>query len=97
MKKATNWAVKVLEQWRVQRNKTTNDNDKLCPSNILECPKLCDLNYCLSRFVVEARREHGHPYLATMISNLLSGLYCHCREYDATCPNFMRAVLFLSL
>ena len=56
--------MKLLAQWRVQRNETTNDNSKLCPLNILECPKLCDLNYWLLRFVVEARREHGDPYPA---------------------------------
>ena len=70
----------------------TNDDAKLCPSNILECPKLCYLNYWFSRFVVEARREHGDPYPATTLSNLLLRLYRHCREYDAACLNFMRAV-----
>ena len=60
-KKTTNWAVKVFEQWRVQRNEATNDNGKLCPSNILECPKVRDLNYWLSRFVIEARSENGDP------------------------------------
>ena len=77
----------------MQRNKTTNDDGKLCPSNILEYPKLCDLNYWISCFVVEARREHGDPYPATTLSNLLSRLHRHCREYDAACPNFMRAFL----
>ena len=52
--KTTNWAVKMFEQWRVQTNEATNDDSKLCPSNILKCPKVCDLNYWLSRFVIEA-------------------------------------------
>ena len=88
-KKATSWAVKVFEQWRLQRNEMTNDDGKLCPSNLLECPKLTELNYWLSRFVVEARRENGDAYPARTLSNLLAGLYRHCREYDAACPNFM--------
>ena len=88
-KKCTNWAVKVFEQWRVQRNATTDDDGKLCPSNVLDCPKASELNYWLSRFVVEARREDGNPYPARTLSNLVAGLYRHCRESDAACPNFM--------
>ena len=88
-KNSTNWVVKVFEQWRAQRNATTNNNGKLYPSNVLDCPKACELNYWLSQFVVEARREDGNPYPARTLSNLLAGLYRHCRESDATCPNFM--------
>ena len=47
MKKATNWAVKVFKQWRVQRNEVADDA-KLCPSNLLECPKASELNYWLA-------------------------------------------------
>ena len=53
-KKCMNWAVKVFEHWRVQRNAKTNGNGKLYPSNVLDCPKACELNYWLSRFVAEA-------------------------------------------
>lgn len=87
--KATNWAVRVFEEWRVERNKATSDDGKKCPSNLLECPLQTLLNYWLSRFVVEVRREDGQQYPPTTISNLLAGLYRECRKYDRNCPNFM--------
>ena len=61
----------------------------MCRSNLLQCPVQVSLNYWLSRFVVEARREDGQPYPPTSISNLLAGLYRECRKYDPNCPNFM--------
>ena len=87
--KATNWAVKVIDQWQMQRKELTNPDGKLYPSNLLDNPKLSELNYWLSRFVVEARRENGDPYPARTLSNLLAGLYRHCQECDAACPKFM--------
>ena len=66
-----------------------NANGKLCPSNLLECPKLSELNYWLSQFVVEACQENGDPYPARTLSNLLAGLYHHCQECDAVCPSLM--------
>ena len=50
-KKSMNWSVKVFKQWGVQRN-----------ANGVDCPKACELNYWLSRSVVDARREHGELY-----------------------------------
>ena len=80
---------RVFEQWRVERNRATSDDGEMCPSNLLQCPVQVSLNYWLSRFVVEARREDGQPYPPTSISNLLAGLYRECRKYDPNCPNFM--------
>ena len=31
----------------------------------------------------------GKEHPTTSISNLLAGLYRHCGEHDANCPNFM--------
>ena len=53
--KATNWAVRVLEQWRVERNRAASDNGEMCPSNLLQCPVQVSLNHWLLWFVVEAR------------------------------------------
>ena len=72
--KATNWAVRVFEQWRVERNRATSDDGEMCPSNLLQYPVQVSLNYWLSRFVVDARREDGQPYPPTSVSN---------------CPNYM--------
>ena len=70
--KAVNWAVRVLKQWRVERNKARSDNGEMCPSNLLQCPVQVSLNYCLLWFVLEACRENGQPHLPTSVSNLLA-------------------------
>ena len=87
--KATNWAVRVFEQWRVERNRATSDDGEMCPSNLLQYPVQVSLNYWLLRFVVDARREDGQPYPPTSVSNFLAGLYRECRKYDPNCPNYM--------
>ena len=60
-KKLQTWAVRLFEQWRVERNRATSDDGEMCRSNLLQCPVQVSLNYWLSRFVVEARdrREDG--------------------------------------
>ena len=50
-----NWTWKVFKQWQMQRNETTNDDSTLCPLNLLECPKVCEINCWLSQFGVETR------------------------------------------
>ena len=79
----------MFEEWRAERNRVASGDDRLCPANLFECPAASDLNYWLSRFIVEVRRTDGKPHPASSISNLLAGLYRHCREYNADCPNFM--------
>ena len=56
-------------------------------SNLLQCSVQVLLNYWLSRFVVETRREDGQPYPPTSIKfNLLTGLYYECQKYDPNSP-----------
>ena len=43
--KATNWVVRVFEQWRVERNRETSDDGEMCPSNLLQCPVQVSLNH----------------------------------------------------
>ena len=86
--KATGWAKHVFDEWREQRNAAT-DEEK-CPVELLDDPiKIDEINYWLSRFVVEVRCFDGNPYPATFIVNLLSGLYRSARTTSADCPNFM--------
>ncbi len=86
--KSTSWAVRVFEEWRAQRNKATSDSGEQCPAS-LQRPIGALLNYWLSRFVTEARREDGQPYPPSTISGLLAGLYRNCKQYDRNCLNFM--------
>ena len=84
--KATGWAVRVFNEWRAARNMFL---DGKFPLNLLEDASASNLNYWLSRFIVEARREDGCPYPATSLNNILSGLYRYCKVRVFNCANFM--------
>ena len=84
--KATKWALKVFKQWREPRNAA---NVEQCPDNLLLEPCMEQLNYCLSRFVVEARREDGMPYPPLSTSNILAEIYHHAKTIMHDFPNFM--------
>ena len=87
--KSTSWALRVFRSWRKQRNKRVAER---CPENLLEQPVVDRLNYCLSRFVVDVRREDGKSYLPASINNILAGLYRYSKSSVPTgvvCPNFM--------
>ena len=86
--KATDWAVRVFQDWRTARNKSVGAAEQ-CPETLLEKPIAEPLNYWLSRFVVEVRREDGNPYPPSSISNNLAGLYRYTKALVRTCPNFM--------
>ena len=84
--KATMWAIKVFDQWRESRNAASEEQ---CPDNLLVKPNVQQLNYWLSRFVVEGCREDGKPYPSSSISNILAGLYRHSKVTVPDFPNFM--------
>ena len=87
--KATTWALKVFKAWRDHRGEET---DGKCPKDLLESPNVDTLNFWLSRFVVEARREDGNPYPPASINNILAGLYRYTMSLapsSMSVPNFM--------
>ena len=63
--KCTSLAVKFFSEWSAQRN-TSFSGDK-CPEDLLERPNVQRLNYWLSRFVIEVRKQNGLPYLPKSI------------------------------
>ena len=86
--KSTSWGLRVFRAWRDHRNKSVAEQ---CPADLLEVPTVEHLNYWLSHFVVEARREDGQPYPPGSINNILSGLYRYsksCAPTGVECPNF---------
>ena len=87
-RKLTNWALIVFEQWREERNADVVEEERI-PFDLLECPQTEALNFWLSQFALEARRQDGKPYPGSTLLNLLSSLYCHSKSHDADCPNFM--------
>ena len=57
-KKATGWAIGVFNSWWAERNQRSEEK---CPAQLLEKPTVKELNYWLSRFVVEVRRGDQQP------------------------------------
>ena len=90
-KKVTEWALRLFREWRDNRNLVTYTQDQ-CPSTLLEEPRSDLLNYWLSRFVVEIRREDRQAYPPSSLNNILAGLYRYCRSccpVGSCCRNFM--------
>ena len=84
--RSTNWAVRVFEIWRKERNKKS---DEPCPEDLFDQPSTSSHNKWLSAFVVEVCRENSERYPTTTITNILSGLWRYARSWCRDCPNFM--------
>ena len=85
-KKCTDWAIRVFNEWRKQRNASQSDK---CPSNLLESPSAELLNHWLSRFATEARRADGDRYPSSTLYQLLVGLLRYACLHSKECPNFL--------
>ena len=82
--KNTTWALRVFTE-------CDNERDGLeCPKELLEKPSADQLNYWLSRFVVEVRRVDGSPYPSSTVYQLLLGTVnlWYMRSKCRDCPNF---------
>ena len=55
-KKNTTWAYKVFSDWPTEIN---NNAEEQCPEDLLNNPNVFKLNYWLTRFVAEVRRQDG--------------------------------------
>ena len=69
----TNWSLNVWEQWAQERNA------KLLPGEIPFSTNFCDLSmiemdFWLSRFILEVRKLDGKPYPPNTIYQLICGL-----------------------
>ncbi|XP_061188736.1 zinc finger MYM-type protein 3-like [Saccostrea echinata] len=74
-RKNTNWSVTTFNDWRSARNLTTGDQIPDILSFSAE-----ELNFWLSRFVVETRRKDGKAYPPKTLYMLCTGLLRHLRE-----------------
>ena len=88
--RCTNWALRVFQAWRSERNKASVEK---CPDDLFEAPSLPSLNKWLSAFVVEARREDGQRYPATTLTNLLlqKATVSSTRSDSACCSYILRS------
>ena len=89
--KATNWVVKVFQSWIEQQGK---QEDGICSVDLFESKNVEFLNFCLSHFVVEARRKDGNLYPLVTIHNLLLGLHRYSKSKvpsGSVAPNSMNS------
>ena len=68
------WVMRVFMEWRAQRNGGISDKAQECPENLLDDPDSQKLNFWLSRFVTEVRKQDGQPYPPRTIHQILSAL-----------------------
>ena len=76
------WALNNFEAWRAAYNNLHPDSP--FTADILMTSDTAALDKCLSRYVVETRKEDGSPFPAKTIKLLLSGLQRHMRTTSET-------------
>ena len=76
----TNWAVNVWQEWAAVRNKTLLSDERPFSVNFCEL-SVTEMNFWLSRFVLEIRKKSGDPYPPESLYSLICGLQpylLHC-------------------
>lgn len=75
--RTTNWALNVWKDWTAHRRKVCSPVD--CPPHLYIC-KDVELDFWLSRFVLEIRRQDGQPYPPQTLYSIVCGLMRYLRE-----------------
>ena len=52
----------VVTEWRYARLKKGKKDGSNCLDDLLENPKVAELNHWISRFIAEVRRQDGNSY-----------------------------------
>ena len=76
----TSWAVKVWTDWASARNKNLLP-EELPFSSLLSDLTLSEMNFWLSRYVLEIRKKDGDPYPPNTIYQLVCGLQRFLKEH----------------
>ncbi len=92
--KSTAWAVGVFLEWRAERNRKAaltpeTGSREECPEDLLDNPDTQKLNYWLSRFVTEVRRQDGQPYPPRSVHQILAGLQRKMLEKQPDAPKLL--------
>jgi len=82
-KKNTAWARGVFESWRQNRNETGEEMPEFVNMTVEQ------MNYFLSRFVMETRKKDGTPYPPRSLYLITCGLLRHLRDCDVNDKNFL--------
>ena len=78
--KATNWAVNAFKEWSAHRRSI---NKNRCPSHLFIMAKnKFELNYWMTRFVLEARRKDGKEYPPNTLHQICCGILRFIREIE---------------
>jgi len=76
------WAKNIWTQWANSQNchlETSEDPHCLVPLDISRTP-LNELDYWLSRFIIEVRRTDGKPYTPQTLQRIASGMQRYLRD-----------------
>ena len=87
----TNWAVKVWREWRTNRFQQCNSTLD-CPPHLLLCSN-SELDYWLSKFVLETRRLDGQPYPPRTLYGIVCSIMRYVRELHPQI-NFFKDAIF---
>ena len=96
--KTTSWAVNVWREWRSHRMQACGSS-LACPPHLLLC-RDHELDYWLTRFILEVRRKDQQPYPPQTLYSLVCGIMRYVRErhpqlnffHDAVFAGFQRAM-----
>ena len=80
-RRSTKWAVKVWQKWAEFRQDTIETMMGMYKTirSLSECTPV-ELDFWLSRFIVEVRNENGDSYPASTLYSLACGLNRHIKE-----------------
>ena len=76
--KSTNWAVRIWKEWSASRQQTCPSHTEWPTHLLITQPK--ELNYWLSKFVLEARKTSGVCYPPDTLYSICSGLQRYIRQ-----------------
>ena len=82
-RKTTQWSIKLWEDWRQHRLTTATCSSDIPP--ILEGITNKKLNYWLSKFVTECRKQNGDYYRGGTLYSICSGIQRYVRERRIAC------------
>ena len=81
-RQSSSWSVNIYQAWTEQRNRqvqTLQDEYTSVPFKF-QAATVEEINYCLTRFILEVMRADGKPYPANSLYSILTGLLRHLRN-----------------
>ena len=85
----SSWAMSCFQEWKSARNRKSTEEDKRqCPEDLLENPNINELNYWIPRLVVKVWNKKGEPYPPRTIHQILAGLQRYMLAKNPSAPTF---------